>query len=133
VTKDRIYRLQLLLLLASAVILESETCGAYDHILLTQIRDSPNWKARFPYLYPLGTVWPSYTPRHGGPFSSSPTTCRDTVEVFEPTGYSGLFITCNYSLLHRLESDCIENSASNISSFVACLFVTSQWLACLMT
>jgi hypothetical protein len=24
----------------------------------------PTWKARSPYLYPPGTRWPSYTPRH---------------------------------------------------------------------
>jgi hypothetical protein len=28
--------------LASAVILTSESCGTYGHILLSQIRDSPN-------------------------------------------------------------------------------------------
>jgi hypothetical protein len=35
-------RLQLLLVLASAVILRSESRGTHDHILLPQIRDSPN-------------------------------------------------------------------------------------------
>jgi hypothetical protein len=33
----------------------------------------PIWRARSPYLYPPGTVWPSYTPRHWVPFSSTPT------------------------------------------------------------
>jgi hypothetical protein len=32
----------LLLVLASAVILRSESRGTHDHILLSQIRDSPN-------------------------------------------------------------------------------------------
>jgi hypothetical protein len=32
---------QLVLALASAVILGSESCGTHDHILLSQIRDSP--------------------------------------------------------------------------------------------
>jgi hypothetical protein len=41
------------------------------------------WRAKFLYLYPLGTVWPSYTPRHLVPFSSPPATRRVTVEVFE--------------------------------------------------
>jgi hypothetical protein len=45
----------------------------------------PTWRARSPYLYPPGTGWPSYTPRHGVPFSSPPTTRRVTVEVFDPT------------------------------------------------
>jgi hypothetical protein len=42
------------------------------------------WRARTPYLYPPGTGWPSYTPRHRVFFSSSPTTRRATVVVFEP-------------------------------------------------
>jgi hypothetical protein len=25
---------------------------------------SPTWRAKFPYLYPPGTGWPGYTPRH---------------------------------------------------------------------
>jgi hypothetical protein len=29
------------------------------------------WWARFPYLYPPGTGWPSYTPGHWVPFTSS--------------------------------------------------------------
>jgi hypothetical protein len=40
-TKERICRLQLLLDLASAVILGSESLGTRDHILLSQIRDFP--------------------------------------------------------------------------------------------
>jgi hypothetical protein len=31
----------------------------------------PTWRARFPYLYPPGTGWPSYTPGHWVPFMSS--------------------------------------------------------------
>jgi hypothetical protein len=37
-----ICRLQLLLSLASAVLLRSESRGTHDHILLSQIRGSPN-------------------------------------------------------------------------------------------
>jgi hypothetical protein len=37
-----VYRLQLLLSLPSAIILGSETRGTHDHILLSQIWDSPN-------------------------------------------------------------------------------------------
>jgi hypothetical protein len=49
----------------------------------------PTWRAKFPYLYPPGTAWPSYTPGHWVPFTSSLldsplTTRRDTVEVFWP-------------------------------------------------
>jgi hypothetical protein len=37
-----VWRLQLLLALASSVILGSESRGTHDHILMSQIRDSPN-------------------------------------------------------------------------------------------
>jgi hypothetical protein len=42
----------------------------------------PTWRARSPYLYPPGTGWPSFIPRHWVPFSSPPTT--PTVEISEP-------------------------------------------------
>jgi hypothetical protein len=74
-------RLQLLLTLSSAFILRSESCRTHDHTLLSQLRDSPNLEARFPYLYSPGTVWPSYTPRHWVPFPSPITTRKATVEV----------------------------------------------------
>jgi hypothetical protein len=64
----RVYRLQLLLVLASAVILGSKSLETRDHILLSQIRDSPSLKGQVPYLYPQGTGWPSYTLRTGFPF-----------------------------------------------------------------
>jgi hypothetical protein len=93
-TRGCVCGLQLLLVLVSAVILGSESSGTRDHILLSQIRDFPTWGARFPYLYPPGTGWPSYIPRHWIPFSSPPTTCRATVEVFEPAStWSSLVIT----------------------------------------
>jgi hypothetical protein len=59
----RVCRLQLLLVLASTVILVSESSETHDHILLSQIRDSPNLEVRSSYLYPPGTWWPSYTTR----------------------------------------------------------------------
>jgi hypothetical protein len=89
-TRDWVCRLQFLLGLASAVILGSKSRGTRDHILLSQIQDPPNWRARFPYLYPPGTGWPSYNPRHWVPFSSLPTIRRTTVEVLEPASTRGL-------------------------------------------
>jgi hypothetical protein len=50
----------------------------------------PTWGDRSLCLYPPGTGWPSYNPMHWVPFSSSPTTHRATVEVFEPTSTRGL-------------------------------------------
>jgi hypothetical protein len=40
--------LQLLLVLASSVILRSESRGTHDHILLSQIRDSPHLESQVP-------------------------------------------------------------------------------------
>jgi hypothetical protein len=40
-TRGRVCHLQLLLALASAVILGSKSCGTHDHILLSQIQDFP--------------------------------------------------------------------------------------------
>jgi hypothetical protein len=65
-------RLQLLLVLASAVILRSESRGTHDYNLLSQIRDFPNLEGQVPVfisprnkvtrLYPqaLGLVGSSY-------------------------------------------------------------------------
>jgi hypothetical protein len=72
--RGQVCRLQLLLVLASAFILRSESRRTHDHILLSQIRDSPNLEPRSP-------GWPSYTPRHWVPFPSPFTTRRATVEV----------------------------------------------------
>jgi hypothetical protein len=44
----------------------------------------PTWRARFPYLYPSGTGWPSYSLGHWIPFLSPLTTRRTTVEDSNP-------------------------------------------------
>jgi hypothetical protein len=50
-------RLQLLLVFASAVIHRSESGGTHDHILLSQIRDSPNLKDQVPvFISPSNRV-----------------------------------------------------------------------------
>jgi hypothetical protein len=61
-TRGRVCHLELLLALASAVILGSESLGTHDHILLSQIRDFP-----FRRLLRLaGTRWTySTSPPHG--------------------------------------------------------------------
>jgi hypothetical protein len=59
-TKGRVCRLQLLLSLANAVILGSESHGPHDHILLAQIRDSPNLVGQVPPPPPPGTRWSLY-------------------------------------------------------------------------
>jgi hypothetical protein len=84
-TRGGVCHLRLLLVLASAVILRSESCGTHDHILLSQIGDSSNLVSQVPAFIPPGAEWPSYTPRHWVPFLLPPTARRGTVEVFEPT------------------------------------------------
>jgi hypothetical protein len=88
-------RLQLLLVLASAVILRSELHGTHDHILLSQFRDFPKLEGQVPvFIYipqkqggsviPPGTAFPfghlrlaglrckySSPPPHGRPELSS--------------------------------------------------------------
>jgi hypothetical protein len=73
-TRVWVCRLQLLMGLASAVIL-----GSY----CLRFETPPTWRNRPPYLYPPGTGCPRYVPRHWVPFSSPPTTRRAAVEVFE--------------------------------------------------
>jgi hypothetical protein len=49
-TRGWVCRLQLLLVLASAVILRSESRRTHDHILLSEIRDFPNLEGQVPIL-----------------------------------------------------------------------------------
>jgi hypothetical protein len=79
-----VYRLQLLLVLASAVSLRSQSNGTHDHILLSQIQDSVNLEGQVPVFISPRERWPGYTPRHLVPFPSPPTTRRATKEVLEP-------------------------------------------------
>jgi hypothetical protein len=88
-TRRRVCRLQLLVVLVSAVIFASESRGSHDHILLTQIRDSPNLEGQVPvFISPMSRVARLY-PQALGSFSLPPTTHRVTVEVFEPASTRG--------------------------------------------
>jgi hypothetical protein len=51
-TRGLVCRLQLLLVLASAVILRSESHGIHDHIILSQVRDSHNLEGQVPVFLP---------------------------------------------------------------------------------
>jgi hypothetical protein len=56
-TRGRVCRVQLLMILASVVILGSESRGTHDHILLSQVRDSPNLEGQVPvFIYPRNRV-----------------------------------------------------------------------------
>jgi hypothetical protein len=83
-TRGWVCRLQFLLALASAFILRSESLGLMTTFHCLRFETPPNWRVRFPYLYPPRTGWPSYTRRHWVPYQSPFTTPRTTVEVFDP-------------------------------------------------
>jgi hypothetical protein len=71
-TRERVCRLQLMLVLASAVILGSESRETRDHILLSQIRDSPNLEGQVPiFLSPRNRVAQLYPQALGSLFVAS--------------------------------------------------------------
>jgi hypothetical protein len=83
---------------------------------------APIWRIRFPYLYPRGTGWPSYTSRHWVRFPSPPTTRKATVEAFELASTRDthlLSLHYIFSALH--DTDRTETIGSNSYS-VACVF-----------
>jgi hypothetical protein len=67
VTKEWVCRLQLLLALASTVILRSESRGTYDHILLSQVRDTPNLEGQVPVFISLRNMVAQLYPQELGP------------------------------------------------------------------
>jgi hypothetical protein len=67
-TRGRVCRLQLLLADNNAVLLRSDSCAAHDHMLLSQIRGSPNLESQIPYLYPPEQGGPIIYPGTGYPF-----------------------------------------------------------------
>jgi hypothetical protein len=111
--------LQLLLALASAFILSSESCRTCDRILLTPIPDSPNVEARSRYLhYPvipqaLGSLSIAFYDSHGygGGDSNLPP---------HPGGP-----VC-YPLTHKFEADRIQNTAPAVPPLFAFVFVAAQ-------
>jgi hypothetical protein len=71
-TRGWVCRLQLLLALASTFILGSESHGTHDHILLSQIRDSPNLEGQVPvFISPRKRVARLYTQALGSLFVAS--------------------------------------------------------------
>jgi hypothetical protein len=80
-TRGWVCRLQLLLVLASAVILRSKSSGTHDHVFLSRIRQFLKLEGQVPVCIFPGTGCPSYTLRHRVPFSSAPTSRWATVEL----------------------------------------------------
>jgi hypothetical protein len=70
--RERVCRLQVLLVLARAVILGSESRGTRDHILLSQIRDSPNLEGQVSlFISPRNRVAQLYPQALGSLFVAS--------------------------------------------------------------
>jgi hypothetical protein len=84
-TRERVCRLRLLLHPASAIILGSESRGTRDHILLSQIRDSPNLEGQVPvFISPRNRVAQLYHQALGSFFVAS----------YDSQGYGGGIRTC---------------------------------------
>jgi hypothetical protein len=79
-TRGWVCRLQLLLVLASAVVLGSESCGTHDDILLSQIRDSDNLEGEVSvFVSPRNRLTRLYTQALGSLYVTS----------YNSQGYSG--------------------------------------------
>jgi hypothetical protein len=84
-TRARVCNLLLLLVLASAVLLRSESRGTQDHILLSQFLRLPQPGGPGTRIYiPQEQGGPDIPPGHWVPFPSPLTTRRATEEVFYP-------------------------------------------------
>jgi hypothetical protein len=87
-TRGWVCRLQLLLVLDSAVILGSESRGTHDHILLCQIRDSPKQEGNVPeFISPRNRVAQLYPQAPGSLF----------VAFYDSQGYGGGILTRLYA------------------------------------
>jgi hypothetical protein len=74
---------------------------SWPYFTVSDSRLPPTWRARSQYLYPPGTVCPSYIPRHWVPFLSPPMTCRATMGVFESAvtrGWLSLWLSLAWRL-----------------------------------
>jgi hypothetical protein len=81
----------MLLALASAVILGSESRGTHDHILLSQIRDFPNLEGQVPvFISPRNRVAQLYSKALGSIFVAS----------YDLQGYSGGIRTRHHAGTH---------------------------------
>jgi hypothetical protein len=104
--KGWVCRLQLLLGLASAVILRSESHETHDHILLSQIGDSPNLEGQVPvFISPGNRMTRLYPQALGSLFVAS----------YDSQGYGGIrprVHTWLVASVYNLDTDRIENTCS---------------------
>jgi hypothetical protein len=67
-TRERVNRLQFPLGSPAQSFLGPSPAGLVTVLYSLRFETPPTWRAMSPYLYPPGTGWPSYTPRHWVPF-----------------------------------------------------------------
>jgi hypothetical protein len=139
--------LQLLLVLANAVILRSESHGTHDRVLLSQIRDSPNLDGQVPiFISPRNRVARLYPQALGVPFCRlpydsqgygwsirhrSPLTTQLRLDPIENTGCSSSLLFSVYLVLQKPSVMCclVDVAQQRITSFVTlyCHHVMILW------
>jgi hypothetical protein len=112
-SRERVCRLQLLIVLANAVILGSESLGTHDHILLSQIRDLPNLEGQVAIFISSRNRMPQLYPQALCSILSPPTTRRAKGEMLEPASALGLTTTRLVVSLYNLVMYRIENTVPN--------------------
>jgi hypothetical protein len=108
-TRGLVCRLQLLVILASAVILRSESRGTHDHILLSQIRDSTILEDQVPVFISHRNRMARWYPQALGSLFVAP--C-------DSQGYGG-------GIRLRLHTGRVYNLAVTMEN-VGCLFVSAE-------
>jgi hypothetical protein len=117
-----VYRSQLLLAVASAVIPTSGSHRSHDHILLSQIRDSPTWRVKSRIYIPQEQGCQFITPGIGFPFRRLLRLAGISWRNTNPPPYS----RCLHSYILSIwyDTNHIENTASNSPS-TECVFIVA--------
>jgi hypothetical protein len=98
-TRGWVCHLQLLLVLASAIILKSESRGTHDHILLFQIRDFPNLEGQVPVFIPPRNRVTWLYPQALGSHIVASYYSQGCFGGIRPLLHTGLLTTCSIPIL----------------------------------
>jgi hypothetical protein len=127
----------LLLVLASSFFLGSESRGTRDHILLSQIRDSPNLEGQVPvFIFPRIRVAQLYPQALGSLFEASYDSqgYGGGIRTRLHAGWTGLLLASPYIFsvrttaqktsvaLQWIYSNHIENTSCDADSIVTCAY-----------
>jgi hypothetical protein len=129
-TRGWVCHLQLLMVLASTVILRSESHRTQDYVYCFRFETPPTWGARSPYLYLPGTRWPNYTPIATQSHITTNSQSASWLWCQTPSGAQDhIFVDCykdNWSLLYSPSMECTGNTSSHNSSIVVFLLSSQQ-------